>query len=250
MKKYSDDSDEVQSLIQAMKSSTGETKMELEEIVLDGDEPLHFHLTEAGKMEKLKKKLGIANGANAGNIHTKEKFSAKKSVLEKGIDGEVDAPNNNHYWFRIQLSQTGEVCVRLTTERNAGEEFGTTSRYLNDKCMIVMPSLLFSVTKGKKENFHIEAKAEARAIMRQAAGLIMQGVEGDAAWCPDERTLVFDDEGVARANKAVGAQNVVDARYSDSLELLSHLSFYRGGDDPFVCFPIDDYYYCYAEEEE
>ena len=247
MAQYGDDSKEVQSLIEAMRNSTGETRLELEEVELDGAQPLRFVISEKGKLDKLKNKLGIANGRNGKGEHTKEKFSAPRQVLEKGIDGEITAPNNNHYWFNIKLVDR-QIQIKLTTEQGGGEEFGTTVGASSRRCF-VMPSLMLIFTTQGNDKFHFEFNASARAIMRSAQGLIMQP---ETKWYEEgDAFIVFDKQGRARAKKSVPKSVIVDmsANEAQPHTAVQRLNFYQGGEAPFTCFGIDDYLYCYTEDK-
>lgn len=239
---YSDDSDEVKTLVEAMKKSTGDAQMELEEAVIDGKEPLKFVISNKGKLDALKQKFGVANGGS--KEHTSEKFSASEEVLRNGIDGEVDAPNDNHYWFNIKLEDGDRINISLTTERGGSDYLGQSHKVINHKkTTIVMPALALSI-KEKKGDYHIEAIADAQILLRKTSGLIMHPEQQEKEY------IIFDADGAELARQHLERDEILrDARSeeADDWRSLEKLTFYLGEENS-VCFSLGDYQYCYKED--
>ncbi len=214
-------------LAELLQDSTSDSKDDVDVYEVKKNEDLHFSVKKNSVMSRM------ASRMRNGKMSRQEvKLKAKKDFFNEGIWAELELKNHSLWCFiKTTEEKTTVFSIDIYPSKNSEAELlGNYTVEVASELIVALPKMTMTFLSAG-DSWNIEAKALEQVVIKKAEGLITQSQDG--------KIYIFDDAGDAAAE----GESVKDCR--KHCPAVDSMSFYRGGAEPFVCFNMEDFKYCY-----
>ncbi len=249
------DKSEFNTLKEKLEKSTSDEKEMLDlQKVSDGD-IIRFDLKKKGALGKLKDKFGKNKGK--GSSDGFQNFEIDEDLVKKGIKMEF-VEDKSAFWVNLKLTQNDNPFdesyqVKLSNDKDGNQLLGEYQKPFRESQSIYLPHAVISLIKLKNSSIKMTVEAIGTSLIKPAYTTITsEQFEGK------EIVIGYSDKGMDYIERADGKENyvIVDARSpkeDDKTFILSSVttpSFYRGGNEPLICFDCEKVKFISIEELE
>ena len=227
---------EAMRLASMLQDSTSSEKDKLNIYEIKENEDLHFSVKKNSLLTRMGSKMG---GRNGGEKEVKLKADFK--ILDKGVWAEIETKEQTFWSFiKTVADDDGQrLTVSIYPSKNSESELlGQAIIGQHDNGFIAYFSKMAMEFHADSTSWLIKASAVEQVVMKKAQGLVLSG--GSDTLC------IFDDKSAKVAAVEQPGASLCDCRKT----IMQNVSFYRGGSIPFACFDLEEFRYCYVNDDK